>query len=189
MESWGELNFILLIYTNASQLTCSLIGPPALAKRVLWIMFVLLSGIFTGMSSFVFSGTQHGIRGPYGVMTELDFWKNYFFSQKWGKLAKPGVLWMYMKILLLFFFSIWSIIEVYINFCMLGKIFENFGSWDMCQNLLGQSDYRIFKSTTSLEQNDEVWFFTCWYSFIEIKSWLKNIGMGVVINGFVHSEI
>ena len=72
---------------------------------------------------------------------------------------------------------------------MLGKIFENFGSWDMCQNLLGQSDYRIFKSTTSLEQNDEVWFFTCLYSFIEIKSWLKNIGMGVVINGFAHSEI
>ena len=49
-----------------------------------------------------------------------------------------------MKILLLFFLSIWSIMEVYINCCMLGKI-----------NVLGQSDYSVFKSTISLEQNDE----------------------------------
>ena len=65
---------------------------------------------------------------------------------------------------------------------------ENLDSWDMCQNGLGQSDCRIFKSTISLEQNDEkVWFFACWYRFMEIKSWLKNIRMSVVINGCVHS--
>ena len=66
---------------------------------------------------------------------------------------------------------------------MLGKILENFGSWDMCQNVLGQSDCKIFKST-SLEQNDEkVYFFACSYKFIEIKTWLKTIGIGAVING------
>ena len=27
----------------------------------------------------------------------------------------------------------------------------------------------------------------CWHKFIEIKSWLKNIGMGVAIDGFAHS--
>ena len=32
---------------------------------------------------------------------------------------------------------------------------ENFGCRDMCQNGLGQSDYSVFKSTISLEQNDE----------------------------------
>ena len=38
---------------------------------------------------------------------------------------------------------------------MLGKIMENFGCRDMCQNVLSQSDYSVFKSTISLEQNDE----------------------------------
>ena len=78
--------------------------------------------------------------------------------------------------------------EVYINCYIVRKILENFGSWDMCQNVLGPSDCRIFKSTISLEQNDEkVWFFACWYNFVEIKSWLKNIGISVVINVCAHS--
>ena len=38
---------------------------------------------------------------------------------------------------------------------MLGKIMENFGCRDMCQNVLGQSDYRVFKTTISLKQNDK----------------------------------
>ena len=45
----------------------------------------------------------------------------------------------------------------------------------MDQNALGKSDYRIFKSTVSVEENDEkAWFFACWYKFMEIKSWSKN---------------
>ena len=60
-------------------------------------------------------------------------------------------------------------------------IWEKSGSWDMDQNALGQSDCRIFKSTISLEQIDKkTWFFACWYRFMEIKSWLKNIEVGVV---------
>ena len=67
---------------------------------------------------------------------------------------------------------------------ILGKVVENFGY----QNVLGQSDRRIFKATTSLEKNNKkVWFFACWSKFIEIKSWLKNIRMGMVINGCAHS--
>ena len=58
----------------------------------------------------------------------------------------------------------------------------------MYQKVTGQSDCRIFKSTLSPEQRDEiVWFLAYWYKFIEMKSWLKNIGMCVVINGWVHS--
>ena len=60
----------------------------------------------------------------------------------------------------------------------------------MGQNALGQSDYRIFKSTISLEQNDEkAWFFACWYRFMENRNWLKNIGVGVVKNGCGHSVL
>ena len=38
---------------------------------------------------------------------------------------------------------------------MLAKILGNFDFWDMCQNVLGQSDCSISKSTISLEQNNE----------------------------------
>ena len=59
----------------------------------------------------------------------------------------------------------------------------------MGQNILGQSDCRIFESAISLEQNNEkARFFVCWYIFIEIKSWLKNIRVGVVLNGCAHSD-
>ena len=58
----------------------------------------------------------------------------------------------------------------------------------MGQNAFSQSDYRIFKSPISLEQNDEKpWFFACWYRFIENRSWLKNIGVGGVKNECAHS--
>ena len=71
--------------------------------------------------------------------------------------------------------------KVYIICCILAQIlfWEKSGSWAMGQNALGQSDCRIFKSTTSLEQDDEkAWFFACWYRFMKITSWLKNIGVG-----------
>ena len=66
-------------------------------------------------------------------------------------------------------------------------ISEKSGSWDMGQNALSQSDYRIFKSTISLEQNvEKAWFFACWHRFMEIRSLLKNIGVGMVKNGYGH---
>ena len=55
---------------------------------------------------------------------------------------------------------------------------------------LGQSDYMILKSTTSLEQNDEkAWFFAWWYRFMENSIWLKNVGVGMVKNGCDHSVL
>ena len=60
----------------------------------------------------------------------------------------------------------------------------------MGQNALGQSDYGIFKSTISLEQvNEKAWFCACWYRFMESRSLLKNIGVGVVKNGCGHSVL
>ena len=70
---------------------------------------------------------------------------------------------------------------VYISCCMLGKILENFGFWDMHQNVLGQSDCTTFRPTISLEQNHEnVWFFACsWYKFLKLTwlVWLKWLGL------------
>ena len=60
----------------------------------------------------------------------------------------------------------------------------------MDQNAFDQSDCSIFKLNISLEQNDEkAWFFGYWYRFIEITSWLKNIGVEMVKNGCGHSGL
>ena len=75
---------------------------------------------------------------------------------------------------------------------ILGKlrVLEKSGSWDMGQNTLSQSDCKIFKSTISLEQNDEKdWFFACWYRFMENRSWLKNIGVCVAKNACGHTVV
>ena len=58
----------------------------------------------------------------------------------------------------------------------------------MDQNKLDESDCRIFKSARSLEQNNaKAWFFACWYKFVEIKSWLKNLEVGMVKNWCYYS--
>ena len=54
----------------------------------------------------------------------------------------------------------------------------------MDQNAPGQSDRSIFKSTISPEQNDEKALLKL--KFIEIKSWLKNIGVSMVKNRCIH---
>ena len=67
------------------------------------------------------------------------------------------------------FFGIRFIMKVYTICCILAQIpyFGKSGFWDMGQNALGKPDYRIFKSTISLEQNDEkAWFFACWHRFM-----------------------
>ena len=54
----------------------------------------------------------------------------------------------------------------------------------MSQNGLSQSDCMIFKLTISPEHKDEkAWFLAYWDILMEIKSWLKNIGVGVVKYG------
>ena len=61
---------------------------------------------------------------------------------------------------------------------------EILDSEDIGQNALGQSDSRIFKSTISQEKNDEkTCIFAYWYKFMEIKSWFKNIGVGMIKMG------
>ena len=67
------------------------------------------------------------------------------------------------------FFLIWPITKFYFICCVLAQIpyLGKSGSWAMGQNALGQLDYKIFKSTISLEQNDENGYFL----HFETNSW------------------
>ena len=59
---------------------------------------------------------------------------------------------------------------------------------EICVKMFLPSQIAGFLNKLCLEQKDEkAWLFACWYKFIEIKNWLKNIGMGVLINGCAYS--
>ena len=122
-------------------------------------------------------------------VTEPNFLKN-FLHPKWGKWVQKRVFWICWKIWALIFseFSLYRTFILIIVFLHKSHTWEKSGSWDMSQNVLSQSDCRIFKSIISLKQNGErALFFACWYMFMEIKSWLKNFGVGVVKSGCGHS--
>ena len=184
----------------------SLFGQLFVTGRVIWIWVcpsccssVLLCGGFLGVGSLVFSGTQH-VFETYVVlcMTELEFLKKIFLLKKLGKWAEIGPEIGFLSLLK-------NIVINFSEFCLQWKfmlfalflhkshIYEKSGSWDMGQNALGvynQSDWRTFKSTVSLEQIDEkAQIFSFYYRFMEIKSWLKNIGVGVVKNGCGYSGL
>ena len=74
------MSFILVIYSNVSQLTYSLIGPlPGVVKRVKLIR-VFLSFHLT--ESLVFSGAQHGVRSSCGVVRDRTRLFENIFAQK-----------------------------------------------------------------------------------------------------------
>ena len=79
---------------------------------------------------------------------------------------------------------------LFVVFFHKSHIWKKCGSRDMGQNAYGESDYIIFKSSISLEQNDEkAWFLACQYRFMEIRSCLKYIGVSVVKNWCCHSVV
>ena len=101
---------------------------------------------------------------------QLDFFLKKNCSKNGGNGPKIGFIGKFSH-----FFWIWSIKKA--NICCILALKS--ASWDMGQNALGQSYWRIFKLTVSPEH--KTWFFAR-YRLMEIKSWLKNMGLGVVKN-------
>ena len=105
-------------------------------------------------------------------VTELDFFiKNSSpKTQMYQKYAFLNLL----KNLVVNFFWIWPTMKVYICYVItqspyLGKVcFLRYG-----QNALGQSDCRVFKSTISLEQMNEISRFLC----ADTNSWILKVDM------------
>ena len=87
------------------------------------------------------------------------FFEKSIFVQKIGEMgqkwAKIGFFKFIEKFSHYFFLDFVSF--VFVSFILMHKshIWEKSDSWDIGQNALGQSDCRSFKSTISLEQNDE----------------------------------
>ena len=192
MVSWVVLNFVLVIYSNDSQLTYSLIGPLAVARRVIWIRSVRPSVSRLSWNwLFTFYLELNMIWGTHVVvcMTELDFLKKHFCHQN-GENRPSLAFFKCIERFSCFFFSIWSIIKVYINCCMPEQISYLVKLWFLryepkCSWPIRLQDFYIkYISRTKWWQ---AWIFACWYKFFEIKSWMKILRVCVVINGCAHS--
>ena len=133
---------------------------------------------------------MHGVGNPYEVVRDSRiFLKEIFYSKNEPKIG----FFEFIENFGINFSRIWSIMKVYIICYILAQIpylGKTCVPWcfPRSQNALGQSDCKIFKSNTSLEQNDEIaWFFTFWYKFMKIESWSENIAVSLVKNGGGHS--
>ena len=81
------------------------------------------------------------------------------------------------------FLWVFVIMKTYI-FLHKSRIWGNFYSWDIDQNVLRQPDCRIFYSTISLEQINKIaWFFCILIQVHIIKSWSKNFWVGMTGQG------
>ena len=87
---YAKLIFILVIYSNATQLTYSLIGLLAMARRVIWIRSVRLSAQkFSWNWLLSFFQKLNMVLGAHVVlcMTARFFEKKYF-TLKTGKIVQ-----------------------------------------------------------------------------------------------------
>ena len=162
MLSWDALNFILVIYSNATQLTYSLIGLLAMARMVIRIRSVCPSvQKFSWNWLFSFFRELNMVLEALLVlcMTEPDFSKKTFYPQNGENRPSPGFFeCIYRKVqvffLVLYFFISVVYDESFITVILvcLNKfyIWENSGFWDMAQNALGLSNYRTFQSIAGL---------------------------------------
>ena len=100
--------------------------------------------------------------------------RKYFLPQNWRNGTKIGFF-EFIEKFSQYFFWIWPIAKINISCCIIAQIwFLIYGP--KCS--LSLSVYRTQKSAIT-----GWWFFACWYRFMKIKSWLKNIGVDVVKNG------
>ena len=131
-----------------------------------------MSGCFLRIGSLYFSEFWHGGKNPYEVVHDISItWKNFFCPIKFGKCVKIRskiVLFLNLKKNLVINFQwICSVMKIFIICCVQAQIIG-----------YGQSGLWTLKLTVSQECINGVnWFFACWYNFMQIKSWLKILGL------------
>ena len=125
------LNFILVIYSNATQLTYSLIELLAMARRVIWIRSVHPSvQRFSWNWLFSFFRDLNIVLGAHVVlcMTEPDFFKKMFYPQNGENRSSSGFFecigkFSFFFLVLYFFISVvYNESSYYCNSCMLQQI-------------------------------------------------------------------
>ena len=161
MLTWVVLNFILAIYSNASELTYSLIGTLATARRVIYMNKVCPSfclEVFLELALWLFLELHIVLEIHVVLCMTARFFEIMFCPQNWENRPSLGFVECIGKFSFLSqffnFLSIWSKIKVCITVITvcLNKfhIWEKSGFWHMVQNALDLSDCGIFQSIAGL---------------------------------------
>ena len=109
-----------------------------------------------------------------------------FFPQKLGKIAQKWAknvllfFWVYRKNWLLIFSKLFYNESLYL-LCSRIIFWKNLPP-DTLVKMLSANQVAEFLNQPFLQNKFMKWpiFFACWYKFIEIKSWLKNLCVGLV---------
>ena len=143
---------------------------------------VFQSGSFLVIGSLVFSETQHGFRGPYGVVRDSQIFEENYLTKNGEKFPKIGFFEFIGKFSNYFFLnSVYKESLYYMLYSCTNAILEkNLIPEIWAKMALANQIAGFFKLTIFLEQNDEkAWFFAYWCRFMGIVRSLKNIGMGL----------
>ena len=127
MLSWVAVNFILVIYSNAPQLTYFLIGLLAMARRVIWIRSVSLS-VKKFSRNWLFIFFWNSTWCPFGVV----YYKARFCPQNGENRPSPGFfekVQFFFSVLYFFINLVYNEILYYCNSCMLEEISYLGKSW------------------------------------------------------------
>ena len=138
MISWVVLNFVLVIYSNATQLTYSLMRLLAIVSRVICVRSVRPS-VQKISWDWLFSFFQelNMLLGTQVVlcMTEPDFLKKMFYPQNGENRPSPGFFecigkFSFFSVLYFFIHLVYNESLYYCNSCLLEQIsyLENSGS-------------------------------------------------------------
>ena len=106
-----------------------------------------LSKSFHGIVSLFFSKFWHGARIPCEVVRDrAGFFRKIFFAPKIGKMGQKQGFFNLLESFVINFYWIWSIMKIYIICCVLVRIpyLGKFLYWDLGQNVVSQSDRRIY---------------------------------------------
>ena len=146
---YGKLNCIEF-YSLSCCSNASLIGLLAMARRVLWIRSVCPSVRKISWNwLFSFFWNLSWCWGPMWCYAWQRFFEIIFLPLKWGKQAKPRVLWnTLLENFVINFFWLWSIMKVYINCCMLEHISSLGKLWFLrytpkCSRPMRLQDFKI----------------------------------------------
>ena len=124
MLSWVVLNFILVIYSNVTQLTYCLIGLLAMTRRVIWIRSVHPSvQTFSWNCLFSFFWNSTWCQGPMWccVWQSQIFWKSCF-ALEMGKIGQDQGSFSFFLSSLFFINFVYNENLYYCNSCMLQQI-------------------------------------------------------------------
>ena len=152
-----QLDFVFLYSWPMVEGSCEL-GVVLLSVLLSFWQFSL-NCLISFVRLYVFLGDHMGCMWQWDYLKKISCPKKGEDESTMGQRKDFQIYWNIWSMIFPELSRSWKVM-LFATFLYKFHIWEKFGLWDMGQIALGQSDYRVSKSNTSLEQKDEIaWFF------------------------------